>query len=130
MEPSVIGSEDVGQGWLGVKFLTGPSVVLCPSQPYSLLEEGVQLAFNVGKGVVAQVVHLARLPALLPLLGGDGPQGSHISGGGGRCGRGGQRSATDALVLPEIILHYQVGAQKMFYVVFPPTHTKIICASS
>lgn len=124
MEPSVIGSEDVGQGWLGVKFLTGPSVVLCPSQPYSLLEEGVQLAFNVGKGVVAQVVHLARLPALLPLLGGDGPQGSHISGGG-RCGRGGQRSATDALVLPEIILHYQLGAQKKNFFVcsFPPQHT-------
>ena len=38
--------------------------------PPVLLEEGVQFAFDVDKGVVSHVVRLARLPPLLPLVGG------------------------------------------------------------
>lgn len=56
---------------------------LSPSAPFRpLLEEGVELPLDLFKGVVAQVVHLSRLPALLPLGRGD-----HQGGGGGRRGR-------------------------------------------
>lgn len=36
-----------------------------------LLQEGVELSLNVVEGVFTHVVHLARFPALFPLLGGD-----------------------------------------------------------
>lgn len=59
-----------------------------------LLEEGVELPLDVVEGVVAQVVHLARLPALLPLGRGD-PRG----GGAGGRGMGRRPLLPDLLAL-------------------------------
>lgn len=44
---------------------------LCPVTLPPLLQEGVELSLDVVEWVFTHVVHLARFPALFPLLGGD-----------------------------------------------------------
>lgn len=78
---------------------------ICRPGPHAarspLLQKGVKLPLDVVEGVFAHVVHLARFPALLPLLRGDLRRGRRSgSRGEGRLLRG---------VLVELILRDRVS---------------------
>ena len=85
---------------------------LSSSPPPVLLEEGVQFAFDVDKGVVSHVVRLARLPAFLPLFGGNlgwrrRRRRSERRGGGGGMGRRCQ-------YLPYLFMGFLLGETKEY----------------